>query len=250
MKRAILSTLAAAALAVVAAACSPAPPEQTGERAGSAGDWARPPVVDDVERSGSTLVVSGVAEPEARVVLRSEEGEAFAATADSRGRFEVGLPTQPDHLLLRPETQVGQDAAPSPDRLLILAGGQGPIVVLRPGGPTRRLDAASVLGAVDSDGRMRLASGQSAPGTALIEVQSGGESVRVAPGADGRWSVLLAPHEGPDQIRVAGRDFTWPGRAMASGDLAVERMEAGWRIGWTGPGNARQSTWLPDRASP
>lgn len=249
MKRAILSTVAAA-LAVGAAACSPAPPEQAGERTGSAGDWARPPVVESIERSGSALVVSGVAEPEARVVLRSDEGAAFAATADSRGRFEVGLPTPPDHLLLRPETQVGEDAAPSPDRLLILAGGQGPIVVLRPGGPTRRLDAAPVLGAIDSDGRMRLASGRAAPGTASIEVQGGGETVQVAPGPDGLWSVMLAPHEGPDQIRVAGRDFIWPGPAAPSPDLAVERLDSGWRIGWMGPGNARQSTWLPDQTSP
>jgi len=249
MKRAILS-MVAAVLAAGATACSPAPPEQAAERTGSAGDWARPPVVEGVERSGSALVVSGVAEPEARVVLRSDEGAAFAATADSRGRFEVGLPTPADHLLLGPETQVGQDAAPSPDRLLVLADGQGPIVVLRPGGPTRRLDAAPVLGAIDSDGRMRLASGRAAPGTMLIEVQSGGETVQVAPGPDGRWSVMLAPHEGPDQIRVAGREFIWPGPATASRDLAVERMESGWRVGWTGPGNARQSTWLPDRASP
>lgn len=246
MKRAILSTVAAV-LAAGATACSPPPPEQAGERTGSAGDWARPPVVESVERSGSALVVSGVAEPEARVVLRSDEGAAFAATADSLGRFEVGLPTPREHLLLRPETQVGQDAAPSPDRLLILAGGQGPIVVLRPGGPTRRLDAAPVLGAIDSDGRMRLASGRVAPGTALVEVESRGETVQVTPDPQGRWSVMLAPHEGPDQIRVTGRDFVWPGQSAApSRALTVERLDAGWRILWTGPGDARQSTWLPD----
>lgn len=248
MKRAILST-AAAVIVAGAAACSPAPPEQVKERAGPVGAWARPPVVEGVERTGSSLVVSGVAEPEARVVLRSDGGAAFAAAADSRGRFEVRLPAPPEHLLLRPETQVGQDAAPSPDRLLILAAGQGPIVMLRPGGPTRRLDAAPVLGAVDSDGRMRLASGRVAPGTASVEVQSGGETVQVAPDARGRWSVMLAPHEGPDQIRVAGREFVWPGQAAPSGDFTVERMETGWRIGWTGPGNARQSTWLADRSA-
>ena len=53
MKRALLSTLAAAALAVVAAACSPAPPEQTGERAGSAGDWPSPTIYCFVPRPRS-----------------------------------------------------------------------------------------------------------------------------------------------------------------------------------------------------
>lgn len=246
MKRAISSMAAA----LLAAACSPAAPEQAGGRAETTGDWARPPVVERVERTGSALTVSGVAEPEARVVLRSDEGAAFAATADSRGRFEVGLPAPSGHLLLRPETQVGQDAAPSPDRLLILAAGQGPIVVLRPGGPTRRLDSAPALGAIDSDGGMRLASGRVAPGTARVEVQSGGQTVQVAPDVQGRWSVMLGPHSGPDQIRVIGREFVWPGEAAPSRSLTVERTETGWRIAWTGPGNARQSTWLPDRAGP
>jgi hypothetical protein len=246
MKRAMLSRIAAM-IAAGAAACSPAPPEQAGERAEPAGGWARPPVVEGVERSGSALVVSGVAERGARVVLRSDEGAAFAATADARGRFEIGVPSPSEHLLLRPETQVGQDAAPSPDRLLIVATGQGPIVVLRPGAPTRRLDAAPALGAVDSDGHMRLASGRAAPGTALVKVESGGGTVQVAPDPQGRWSVMLAPHEGSDQIRVAGRDFVWPGQAPPSGNLTVERTDSGWRVRWTGPGNARQSTWLPDR---
>ncbi|MCS6625368.1 hypothetical protein N0B44_20875 [Roseibacterium beibuensis] len=249
MKRAMLST-AAAVLAIGAAACSPNPPERSGGEAQAAREWARPPVVERVERSGSTLAVSGVADAEARVVLRGDDGAAFAAAADSRGRFEVRVPAPSGHLLLRPETQVGQDAAPSPDRLLILAAGQGPIVVLRPGGPTRRLDAAPPLGAIDSDGRMRLASGRAPAGSEVVEVQSGGETVQVAPDAEGRWSVILPVGDGPDQIRVGGRDFTWPGEAGASRDLLVERMASGWRIRWAGPGGAGQTTWLPDPAAP
>ena len=249
MKRAILSTVAVMLLAG-AAACSPAPPEKVEEGAAPVGAWARSPVVEAVERTGASMVVSGVAEPEARVVLRSDAGAAFAATADSHGRFEIRLPTPSEHLLLRPETQVGQDAVGSPDRLLILAAQRGPIVILRPGAPTRRLDAAPALGAVDSDGRMRLASGRVAPGGAPVEVQSGGETVQVAPDARGRWSVMLAPHQGPDQIRVAGHAFVWPGQAASAADVTVEPMETGWRIGWTGPGNAHQSTWLPSRSRP
>jgi hypothetical protein len=244
MKRAI-STMMAVALGGVPAACAPAPPEQaeTGSRA--AAGWTRPPVVSRVVRAGSALVVSGVAEPEGRVVLRSGEGEAFAASADSRGRFEVRLPAPARHLLLRPETQVGQDAAPSPDQLLILAGGQGPIAVLRPGGATRRLDDAPALGAIDSDGRMRLASGAVPAGTARVEVQGGGDSLQVAPDASGRWSVMLPPNSDPEEIRVAGRAFVWPGEAPAAQGLSVDRVGAGWRVRWSGYGGARQSTWLP-----
>lgn len=249
MKRAILS-MAAAVLAGGAAACSPNPPEQTAGDAQAAREWARPPVIERVTRAGSTLAVSGVADPGARVVLRGDDGAAFAATADSRGGFEIRVPAPAGHLLLRAETQVGQDAAPSPDRLLVLAAGQGPIAVLRPGGATRRLDAAPVLGAIDSDGRMRLASGRVPAGTAAVEVQSGGETVRVVPDAEGQWSVILTARDGPDHIRVAGRDFPWPGEAGGSPQPAVERLETGWRIRWTGPGGSGQTTWLPDLAAP
>jgi hypothetical protein len=249
MKRAILS-MAAAVLAGGAPACSPNPPEGTAGEAPATREWARPPVIERVERTAAALAVSGVADPEARVVLRGDDGAAYAATADSRGGFEIRIPAPAGHLLLRAETQVGQDAAPSPDRLLILAAGQGPIAVLRPGGATRRLDAAPVLGAIDSDGRMRLASGRAAAGTAAVEVQSGGETVQVVPDAGGFWSVILSPRARPDHIRVAGRDFPWPGDASGSGDLTAERMETGWRIRWAGPGGAGQTTWLPELAAP
>lgn len=248
MKRTMLS-IAAVILAGGAAACSPNPPEGTAGETPAAREWARPPVIERVERTGSTLAVSGVADPEARVVLRGDDGAAFAATADSRGGFEIRVPAPAGHLLLRAETQVGQDAAPSPDRLLILAAGRGPIAVLRPGGATRRLDAAPVLGAIDSDGRMRLASGRAPAGTAAVEVQSGGETVQVAPDAGGLWSVILSPRDSADHIRVAGRDFPWPGDAAGSGELTAERMESGWRIRWAGPGGAGQTTWLPELAA-
>ena len=248
MKRAILS-MAAAVLAGGVAACSPTPPERTAGDVQGAREWARPPVIERVERAGSVLVISGVADAGARVVLRGDDGAAFAASADSRGGFEIRVPAPAGHLLLRAETQVGQDAAPSPDRLLVLAAGRGPIAVLRPGGATRRLDAAPVLGAIDSDGRMRLASGRVPAGTAAMEVQSGGETVQVVPDAEGRWSVILPARDDTDLIRVAGREFPWPGDAAGSPELAAERMESGWRVRWAGPGGAGQTTWLPDFAT-
>lgn len=242
MKRAMLSMAAA-----LAAGCSPNPPESARDGVEAAREWARPPVIERVDRTGPALVVSGLAAPDARVVLRGADDTAFAAAADSRGRFEVRVPAPAGHLLLRPETQAGQDSAPSPDRLLILESGRGPIVMLRTGGATRRLDAAPALGAVDGDGRMRLASGAVSPGTAAVEVQSGGETLRVVPDAGGRWSVILPPRDGPESIRVAGREFLWPGEAGGSSGLVAERTDAGWRVRWTGPGGARQTTWLPDR---
>lgn len=245
MKRAI-SSIAAAALA---AACTPGAPEQAGGQTEASRDWVRPPAIAAVRRSGAALTVTGTADPAARVVLRGDDGIAFAATADSRGRFEVRVPAPAGHLLLRPETQVGQDAASSPDQLLILAGGQGPVAVLRTGGSTRRLDSSLVLGAIDGDGRLRLASGRVAAGTELVEVRNGQETIQVSPDAAGYWSVILPASGGPDPIRVDGREFIWPGPGGGDGSLSVERLDAGWRIGWAGTGGAHQTTWLPDAAS-
>lgn len=249
MKRAMFGKTALAMLACIAsAACSPtATPEaeKTPGPAAAAG-WTRPPVIHSVQRVPDGLIFRGQAEPRARVVLRSDSGPAHAAAADAEGLFEIRMTPPAGDLLLRPETQVGQDAAPSPDRLLIVAGGRGPVAVLRAGGATRRLDRAPALGAVDSDGRMRLVSGRGPPGGAPIELQAGGETGRVTPDASGRWSLVAPPSAGPDEIRVGGRAFLWPGESPDDAALRVGRAGAGWRVSWSGPAGGRQTTWLPD----
>jgi hypothetical protein len=249
MKRAMFGKAGMAALlAALAAACAPpTAPERVAEVESASAGWSRPPEIRAVQRASASLIFTGAAEPGARVVLRSDSGEAYAAAADGRGRFEIRMTAPAGHLWLRPETQIGQDSAPSPDRLLIVAGGRGPIAILRTGGPTRRLDRAPALGAVDSDGRMRLASGRAA-GTAPVVVQAAGESVRVAPDPQGRWSLMLRPADGPDEIQAGARRFAWPGEAVGGTAPRVERAGQGWRVVWTGSGGARQSTWLPDAA--
>ena len=205
-------------------------------------------MIRSVQRVPGGLVFTGQAEPGARVVLRSDTGPAHAAAANNQGRFEIRITAPTGNLLLRPETQVGQDAAPAPERLLIVAGGQGPVAIQRTGGPTRRLDRAPALGAVDSDGRMRLASGRSASGGVPVDLEAGGEVGRITPDAAGRWSLVLAPSAGPDQISVGGRSFGWPGDGPGAvgADTRVERAGTGWRVSWGGPGGGRQVTWLPD----
>ncbi|MDP3800857.1 MAG: hypothetical protein Q8Q71_01595 [Brevundimonas sp.] len=247
MKRAMLGKTAMAIPACLAlAACSPSATPQTDRvQTEAPAGWTRPPAIAAVQGTRGSLVFTGQAEPGARVVLRADSGAAYAAAADDGGRFEIRMAAPAGDLLLRPETQVGQDAAHSPDRLLIVAGGRGPIVILRPGGPTRRLDRAPALGAIDSDGRMRLASGTS---SSAVELQAGGESGRVAPDSSGRWSLALGPSAGPDEIRVGARTFAWPGEGAPGTALRVERAGEGWRVVWTGPAGARQSTWLPDAA--
>jgi len=254
MKRAMLGKAGTAVfLAALTTACgSPAAPQRIETPGATASGWTRPPAILSVQSTSANLIFTGMAEPGARVVLRNDSGAAYAAAADGRGRFEIRMTAPAGDLWLRPETQVGQDAAPSPDRLLIVAGGRGPIVLLRSGGPTLRLDQAPALGAVDSDGRMRLASGRAA-GPAPVVVSAGGESVSVTPDAAGRWSLMLRPAGGPDEIEAGGSRFVWPGEA-GNGEAGpgassrIERAGQGWRVAWTGAGGARQTTWLPDAA--
>lgn len=256
MKRVLSKAAVVTGLAVlVLGGCSPAPAQKTPAQPGAGTGWTRPPVMAAVRRAPGGLIFTGTAEPGARVVLRSDSGVAYAAVANGVGRFEIRMVASPGDLLLRTETQVGQDSAPSPDRLLILAGGRGPIAILRTGGPTRRLDAAPSLGAIDSDGRMRLASGRTATPEQPVQVVVGAGTMPVAPGADGRWSLVMGPPAGADQIQVDGTAFDWPGDAVDreganGGGLTVERAGQGWRVAWSGPAGARQSTWLPDAPAP
>jgi len=249
MKRAIFDKAAIAGLICLAGAgCSaPATPEPETTRARAAAEgWTRPPTIQSVRRAPTGLIFVGQSEPGSRIVLRSDSGPAHAASADPQGRFEIRMAAPVADLLLRPETQIGQDASPSPDRLLIVAGPRGPVAMLTAGGATRRLDAAPALGAVDSDGRLRLVSGSGSAAGPAIEVQAGGQAGRVTPDAAGRWSLVLAPSPGPEEIRVGDRTFLWPGEGTGESALRVERAGAGWRVIWSGPAGGRQTTWLPD----
>ncbi|GAA0623512.1 hypothetical protein GCM10009422_19490 [Brevundimonas kwangchunensis] len=244
MKRAIFAGMLLGASAALAA-CSDAPRSADKvDPASQATGWTQPPEITGVRRGPATLIFSGMAEPGARVVLRNDEGAAFAAAADERGAFEIRMTAPRAHLVLRPETQVGQDAAVSPDRLLILA--DGPIAVLRAGGPTRRLGDSPALGAVDSDGRAALASGQAAEGVARVAVAAGSELLQVTPDATGHWSVVLAGAGAAQSIRVGSTTFAWPGPGAGTDSLTAERAGEGWRVAWNGPAGARQWTWLPD----
>lgn len=232
------------ALLTLLGACSgePSGPEATpGE--GQAG-WAAPPRIESVSRTAGGLTVSGHAAPNARVVLRGVDGAAFAASADGVGRFDIRMTAPAGDLLLIPETQTGQDAAPAPERLLILANGQGPMAMLAPGAASRRLDGAGLLGAVDSDGRMLALSGRSTAGQEVRVTLNGRPAAVATTAADGRWSAVVGPAGGPARIGVGARVYDFPGEGGVDGQAA--RAGEGWRLSWAVPVGGRQTTWLPD----
>jgi hypothetical protein len=236
--------MAAIMTATLLASCSgPSDAPEPSTAAESARDWVIPPRVETVRVDSGSLVFAGGAQPGGRVVLRTEAGAAFAAVADAEGRFEIRMTRPAGDLVLHPETQRGQDAAPSPETILVLAG--GPIAMLSPGIPTRRLDAGPSLGAVDSDGRVMVLSGR-APAETSVTVSVSGRDVPgdVTADARGQWMTVL-PGAGAAPIRVDGSLFDYPGGRSDPDGFKVQQAGAGWTVHWSAPDGARQTTWLP-----
>lgn len=243
MKRRIIVLIA---LAAATAACSDAQPGAKGRaKAQPTSDWVQPPHVDAVLRDGAVLVVRGSAAPDARVVLRAGDGDAIAATADSNGRFELRLPALQGDVFLRPEVQVGEDAAASPETLVVVQAGAGPIALIASGRPTIRLDVQGILSAVDYDGRTLAASGRTGEGAPAVLID--GQKAQAAPMGTGGW-IAFSPDRSPRQIDVGGRNFTLPDLSAGAAP-SVERAGDGWRITTTVAPQGRQTTWLPDIGS-
>lgn len=225
------------------AACSDERADPKTGAAEAATGWAAPPRVEAVRRTPSGLTVTGQASPGARVVLRGGDGMAFAASADDAGRFDIRMVAPSGDVLLTPETQTGQDSAPAPEQLLIVAGGQGPIAMLAAGAPSRRLDGDGALGSVDSDGRMLALSGRGPAGQPVRISLNGRPAAMPTADAAGRWTAVVGP-SGATRIGVGEAAFDYPG-AVEVGSGA-SRAGSGWRIGWSIPAGGRQTTWLPD----
>ncbi len=205
--------------------------------------WTQPPMVDAARREGGQVVVRGAAAPNARVVLRAGDGAAVAVSADAAGRFELRAPLTPGDMRLRPEVQIGEDAAPSPETLVLLQGGAGPIVLIAAGEPTTRLDGRGRLDAVDSDGAVLIVSGRA--NGPPPEVTINGRRAPVLSRTGGSWRAT-APDGGAASIVVDGERFDYPG-VGSQADFQSQRAGDGWRLTWpTGP-SGRQTTWLPDR---
>ncbi|WAC61066.1 hypothetical protein [Brevundimonas sp. SL130] len=247
MKRRITATVVlAATLLAAASACS-----KQGDAAAKVEDaatssvWVRPPKIETAMREGDGVVVRGQAGPNARVVLRGTDGAAVAVAADATGGFELRVPVGPGDVRLTPEVQVGEDAAPSPETLVLVQPGAGPLFLVASGEPTRRLDGRGALDAVDSDGAAVILSGKTSGGAPNVLID--GARAVVMPGPDGVWRAT-APGAGASVIEVDGVRFAFPGFGGQS-DFTPVRAGDGWRLTWaTGP-SGRQTVWLPDRRS-
>ncbi len=206
--------------------------------------WRAPPYVRLARLERGRLILTGTAQPGARVVMRDGTGAAHAATASAEGAFEIELPAPTQALLLRPEDQDGQRSAAAPELVLVLP--HGAAAALSPGVAARRLDAGSGLAAVDSDGRMAIITGRAPQGRGEARVRVGGGAEMTAPvDAQGVWSLRADVGSGELAISVDGVESRARIGGVAPG--AVVSDPAGTTVGWSAPDGAALTTWIPAR---
>lgn len=237
------ASLGAVVLVSLAACTAPAQKPARTEPEGSA--WVTTPMIEAAERAPDGLILHGVTAPAGRVVVRAAAGVAYATSADNQGRFVLRIGAPAVDTLFVVETQNGQEAAPAPYRLLMTRDPGGPIALLAPGGPSRRLDRTGPLDVIDSDGRALLASGRAVPGAIVPVALDGGAERDLTAGPDGRW---ILPIDGAVSVTVGTRRYTRPemGRVSAAAPLTVTSVSGGRLIVWTTSRGAAQSSWFPE----
>lgn len=212
-----------------------------------AGGWVEAPVIDRATRDASGLRVSGLASPGSRIVIRGDARTAFAVGTGDDGRFDLLVPPPQTDTLYVVEIQTGEDAVPAAARLLVAGDPAGPVALISPGAPTRRLDAGSGLDVIDSDGRTRIASGRTAAGKAVAITVEGGDAVTVTADPVGRWTLNLGASAAiPLSLSVEGVPHVYPGEARS--DAPVNRLTPsgnGVTLSWRLSDSARQSSWFP-----
>lgn len=240
MKRPIAIVLCGLALAQALSGCSSPAPSAATERADDGG-WVATPRVETVTVQPPSIIVRGQAAPSARVVLTAPGGQAYAVGASEDGGFELRLPTPAADVVFEVESRVGQERFPSVERLLVGAEGQGPIALLAIGAPTRRLDAAPALDAVDTDGRAGFVSGRAAAKSPVSVIAD--RQMETTTGSSGRWSFPVGA--GPASVVIG--DAIFRPVLGAPGDMdRLVRAGDGWVIAWQAADGARQTTWFPD----
>lgn len=212
-----------------------------------AGGWVEAPVIDRASRDAAGLRVSGLASPGSRIVIRGDARTAFAVGTDDDGRFNLLVPSPQTDTLYVVEIQAGEDAVPAAARLLVAGDPAGPVALISPGAPTRRLDPGSGLDVIDSDGRTRIASGRSAAGKGIAITVGDGDPVTATANPAGRWTLNLgASLATPVTLSVEGVPHVYPGEARSDApDNRLTPNGNGVTLFWRLSDTARQSSWFP-----
>ena len=208
--------------------------------------WLGAPTIDSATRSEDGVQISGRAQPGSRIVMRGDPGTAFAVVTGEEGRFGLRLPQPAVDTLYVVEVQVGEDAIPSAARLLVASRPGGPLALITPGSPTRRLDPMIGLDVIDSDGRTRVASGRAVAGRQVAIAVDNAQATTVTTDRSGRWTLNVGGSStSAVTIKVDGIEHSYPGEAQA--ELPFGRLTpAGRGVGlrWNLSDTAEQYSWF------
>ena len=204
-------------------------------------------MVEGVEHTAGGLVVSGLATPMGRVVLRGAGETAYATGATAQGRFQLRIQPPAADTLFVIEATDGQNVSPAPWRLLAPRDPAAPVALVAAGAATRRLGrSGGPLDVIDSDGHAMIASGRAPAGTVIPVSINGRAPIQARAGADGRWSVVLdSVASSAGEVTVGERRYAWPG-PVDNGALTILPANGGWTLSWELSPQSRQSSWFPN----
>lgn len=248
--------LALTAAAMLLAGCgrhadpSAAPPVSEAEKAGY---LPAPDITSVVTAADGAPLVRGQARPAGRVRATLPSGEAYGATADAQGRFELELPAGGAAVLASISAEDSGRTTPAEGWLFAPAGGYGHAVLLRAGTASKTLGAhPPVIAVVDFDAAGGAgAAGEAAPNAEVRLTLDGVAAAQGRTDARGGYVLRFSPPSGLHRLRVvcAGRgqerdiDFT-ASAVPPTGPFASQPVADGWRVDWKTPGGGVQTTFI------
>lgn len=234
-----------------------AAPPAKGASAADAG-YIAPPALLAVKVSPEGVVLSGSAQPGAKVMLGTPTGETLSAQADASGKWTVTTPPSGAVRLYGLFMIIDERKVQSEGYLVLTPDGRS--AELRAGGGARVLTALSRRPRIlaidhDHDGGV-IVSGIGTAGADVglrIDRTSGGGSVVTSAGrfaislprplSAGDHAFEVAGEGGEDTVTVAVARPT----PVTDGVYRAGRFAGGWRIEWVTPGGGMQTTLLLDR---
>lgn len=219
-----------------------------------AGYLPGPVVLAVVAAADGAPLVRGRARPSGRVRATLPSGEAYGATADSKGRFELELATGAGSVMALISAEDGGRSTPAEGWLFAPAGDFSHAVLLRAGTSSRAVASNAPLIAVvdfDAAGGAGVSGRASAAGEVKLFID-GVAAGSTQTDAEGRYSLRLnAPAPGPHRLRAVsgGQSLECtieiaPPVAPRVGPFEAVRAGEAWRVDWSAPGGGLQTTYI------
>jgi hypothetical protein len=221
--------------------------------------YVKPPALKAAERQSGGVLLSGSADPDARVRLSSPDGVAYGATATAAGAWSIVAPAETTVRLFGLSEVLGSRSVQGLGYFAVLPAPGRPAVRLRAGGGSEAVseaEAAPQLTTVDFDsGGGAVVSGLAKPGAPVRVSIDGGAPAEARPDARGWFSVALpgvlkpGDHQAIAQSSGGSRQAVFsisPAAPLGGASYRGQRQAGAWRIDWLTPGGAAQTTLALD----